>query len=133
MARPFDAPRTLFNRSITGRRSVAFATVSLDDLAFVRATLGGTVNDVLLAACTRSLRSYLAQRGEHFDRPLVISVPVSVRGREVDGGSVNQVSDMFVRLPIQLTDPVEQLDAVAANTARPRRCTVCSARTCSAT
>ena len=116
MARPFDAPRTLFNRSITGRRSVAFATVSLDDLAFVRATLGGTVNDVLLAACTRSLRSYLAQRGEHFDRPLVISVPVSVRGREVDGGSVNQVSDMFVRLPIQLTDPVEQLDAVAADT-----------------
>jgi diacylglycerol O-acyltransferase len=115
MARPFDAPRTLFNHSITGRRSVAMATMPLDDLTFVRATLGGTVNDVLLAACTRSLRSYLAQRGEHFDRPLVVSVPVSVRGRQVDGGSVNQVSDMFVRLPVHLTDPVEQLAAVAAD------------------
>jgi diacylglycerol O-acyltransferase len=116
MARPFDAPRALFNRSITARRSVAFASMPLDDLAFVRSALGGTINDVLLAACTRSLAGYLAQRGEHFDRPLVASVPVSVRGRQVDGGSINQVSDMFVRLPVHLSDPVEQLRFVAADT-----------------
>lgn len=120
MARPFDAPRTLFNHSITGRRSVAFASTPLEDLAFVRAALGGTINDVLLAACTRSLRSYLAQRGEHFDRPLVVSVPVSVRGREVDGGSTNQVSDMFVRLPVHLSDPVDQLRFVATDTAEAK-------------
>lgn len=116
MARPFDAPRTLFNRSITSRRSVAFATTPFEDLTFVRASLGGTINDVVLAACTRSLRGYLAQRGEHFDRPLVVSVPVSVRGREVDGSATNQVSDMFVRLPVHLSDPVEQLHFVSADT-----------------
>ncbi len=112
MARPFDAPRTLFNRSITGRRSVAFASVPLEDVATVRDAFGGTINDVLLAACAQSLRSYLAERGEHVERPLVASVPVSVHGREVDDGSTNQVSDMFVRLPAHLADPVEQLRAV---------------------
>ncbi|MBP6133864.1 WS/DGAT/MGAT family O-acyltransferase [Candidatus Microthrix sp.] len=116
MARPFDAPRTLFNRSITARRSVAFSMCALDDLKFVKSTFGATVNDVVLAACTQSLRSYLANRGETFERPLVVSVPVSVRGKVTDGSSANQVSNMFVRLPVHLTDPVDQLRAVRVDT-----------------
>ncbi|MCB1027815.1 MAG: wax ester/triacylglycerol synthase family O-acyltransferase [Microthrixaceae bacterium] len=116
MARPFDAPRTLFNKSITGRRSVAFAKCPLDDLKFVKSTFGATVNDVVLAACTQSLRRYLAKRGETFERPLVVSVPVSVRGQVTDGSSANQVSNMFVRLPVHLADPVDQLRAVRVDT-----------------
>jgi WS/DGAT/MGAT family acyltransferase len=120
MARPFDAPRTLFNRSITARRTVAFADAPFELLKDARVAYGCTVNDVVLAACTQSLRGYLARRGEHFDRPLVVSVPVSVRGREVEGEAINQVSDMFVRLPIHLADPVEQLREVQADTANAK-------------
>ncbi len=116
MARPFDAPRTLFNRSITARRSVAFSKCSLDDLKLVKSTFGVTVNDVVLAACTQSLRSYLANRGETFERPLVVSVPVSVAGKTTSGGSANQVSNMFVRLPVHLSDPVDQIRAVRVDT-----------------
>lgn len=120
MARPFDAPRTLFNQSITARRTVAFAEAPLERLKDVRAAYGCTINDVVLAACTQSLRSYLARRGEHFDRPLVVSVPVSVRGREIDGEATNQVSDMFVRLPVHLADPVDQLREVQEDTANAK-------------
>ena len=109
MARPFDAPRTLFNRALTGRRSVAMATAPLDDLRTAKAAFGATVNDVFLAACTRSLRNYLLAHGEVCDRALLCSVPVSVRGEVADARSNNQVSNMFVRLPVDLEDPVDQL------------------------
>lgn len=116
MARPFDAPRTFFNHSLTGRRSVAFAKAPLEDLKLAKSTFGATVNDVFLAACTQALRAYLADHGEHLDRPLVVSVPVSVHGEVHDGRATNQVSNMFVRLPVHLEDPVEQLHAVRADT-----------------
>jgi len=116
MARPFDAPRTFFNRSLTQRRSVAFGATPLDDLKRIKSVFGTTVNDVFLAACTQALRAYLASQGEHLDRPLVVSVPVSVHGQASDESAANQVSNMFVRLPVHVEDPVEQLRAVRADT-----------------
>lgn len=116
MARPFDAPRTSFNRSLTQRRSVAFGSAPLEDLKFVRSTFGVTVNDVLLGACTIALRGYLDANGESFDRPLVVSEPVSVHGQVANTNTVNQVSDMFLRLPVHLSDPVDQLRAIHLDT-----------------
>jgi WS/DGAT/MGAT family acyltransferase len=116
MARPFDAPRTSFNHSLTPRRSVAFAAAPLADLKTAKSVFGATVNDVFLAACTQSLRAYLLADGEELDRPLVVSVPVSVHGEAEDSRAVNQVSNMFVRLPVHVEDPIEQLHAVKADT-----------------
>ena len=116
MARPFDAPRTLFNQSLTARRSVAFAKAPLADLKTAKSAFGATVNDVFLGACTQSLRAYLLNQGEEVDRPLLVSVPVSVHGQTADNRSVNQVSNMFVRLPIDVEDPVEQLKLIRADT-----------------
>lgn len=116
MARPFDAPRTFFNQSLTPRRAVAFATAPLDDLKLIKSTYGTTVNDVFLAACAQSLRLYLLAHGETCDRPLLVSVPVSVHGQVADGRATNQVSNMFVRLPTDLADPVEQLRSVHLET-----------------
>lgn len=116
MARPFEAPRTFFNRSLTQRRSVAFSSAPLDDMKRTKAVFGTTVNDVFLAACTQALRDYLDRHGEQLDRPLVVSVPVSVHGETTDDRAVNQVSNMFVRLPVHVDDPVEQLRAIKADT-----------------
>lgn len=116
MARPFEAPRTLINRSLTPRRAVAVAAAPLADLQLAKSVFGTTVNDVFLAACTQAMRAYLADHGEHLDRPLVVSVPVSVHGATNDGSTTNQVSNMFVRLPVHVADPVEQLHAVRADT-----------------
>lgn len=116
MARPFDAPRTFFNRSLTRRRSIAFTAASLDDLKYTKATFGFTVNDVFLAACTQALRRYLADHGEFLTRPLVVSVPVSVRGMRGAPKGQNNVSNMFVRLPVHLENPIEQLKAIHIDT-----------------
>jgi WS/DGAT/MGAT family acyltransferase len=116
MARPFEAPRTFINRSLTARRSVAFAAAPLEDLRTAKSAFGATVNDVFLAACTQALRTYLLRHGEVLDRPLVVSVPVSVHGEAAADRATNQVSNMFVRLPVHVEDPVEQLHAVKADT-----------------
>jgi WS/DGAT/MGAT family acyltransferase len=118
-AGPFDAPRTPLNSTLTARRSVEFATTLLSATKEVRHAFDVTVNDVVLAACTTGLRRLLIRTDTLGDRPLTCSVPVSVHGRHTAGvdGPVNQVSDMFVHLPVHLDDPVERLLAVARSTA----------------
>ncbi len=116
MARPFEGPRSRLNASLTPRRSVSIGSARLDDLKSIKSTFGTTVNDVFLAACTASLRDYLRARGDRCARPLVCSVPVSVHGRAEESATVNQVSNMFVRLPVDVEDPVEQLMRVRSDT-----------------
>ena len=116
VAHPMNAPRTRLNGSITAERTVAFATVALDDVKAIRRALATTVNDVVLAACTSGLRSYLDAHDHVPDRALVCSVPVSVHGKSGDHDSANQVSNMFVNLPVQIADPVEQLRVIHEGT-----------------
>ena len=114
-ALPFTAPRTRWSAAITPHRVVAFGNARLDDIRFVKSTFETTVNDVVLTACTMTLRRYLADHDDLPDQPLVCSVPVSVHGRS-EHDSINQVSSMFVRLPVQLDDPVAMLRAIHGET-----------------
>jgi len=108
VAHPINAPRTPFNSSVSSQRTVAIQQISLQDLKAIRRAFGTTVNDVMLAACAHGLRGYLLAHDELPDRPLVCSVPVSLHQAET-GGAANQVSDMFVNLPVHVEDPVERL------------------------
>jgi len=113
---PFSGPRTSFNQALTSKRVVAFGQASLDDIKHIKTTFGTTVNDVVLAACAVTLRGYLLGRDELPDRPLVASVPVSVHGQAADAVGTNQVSNMFVRLPTHLEDPVDMLHDIRSET-----------------
>lgn len=115
-ALPFTAPRTSFNQTLTSKRVVAFGQASLDDIKHIKSTYGTTVNDVVLAACAITLRRYLESRHELPDRPLLASVPVSVHGKSTDAQGINQVSNMFVRIPTHLEDPVDILREIRAET-----------------
>ena len=64
MAAPFTAPRTSFNGTITGHRTIALADIDLDDIQAVKNATGTTVNDVVLALSGGALRAYLDERGE---------------------------------------------------------------------
>jgi diacylglycerol O-acyltransferase / wax synthase len=108
-ALPLTAPRTRFSGTLTPHRSVAFGRASLDDLKEIKNAFGTTVNDVVLAACSHSLRNYLLDHDDLPDKPLIASVPVSVRSDDEQGDGGNRVSAMFAALPVQLEDPVEQL------------------------
>ena len=113
MAAPFTAPRTAFNGTISGRRTIAFRDLDLERIKEVKNLTGTTVNDVVLAVCGGALRRYLEARGELPEQSLLATVPVSVRGDSGSEGS-NQVSAFFARLGTDVVDPLERLAAVAA-------------------
>ena len=112
----FEAPPTMFNRALTSNRSVALVDVPFGD---VKKAFGTTVNDVVLAACCASLRSWLAAHGGLPERPLVASVPVSIRHEGEEEG--NQISVIRVHLPIHSNDPVDRLIAINQETSRQKR------------
>lgn len=114
----FDSPPTPFNGALTPNRSVALADVAFDDIQAIKQAFGTTVNDVVLAACTASLRSWLIARGGLPDRPLVATVPISVRHEGEDAG--NRVSVIRVHLPTQSDDPVTRLMSLHEETARQK-------------
>jgi WS/DGAT/MGAT family acyltransferase len=100
----FSAPRTSFNCALTAERAVAFGRVPLATVKEIKKAFGVTVNDVVLAACSRALGDYLHAHGETPQRPLVATVPVSEHAAETGSTSSNQVSAMFIALPVQVAD-----------------------------
>jgi len=115
MPAPFTAPRTSFNGTITGHRSVAFTELDLDEVKEVKNTLGGTVNDVVLSVCAGALRRYLEQRGELPKSSLVAMVPVSVHDRSSHERGSNKVTGMFAKLATDIADPVQRLRAISTD------------------
>jgi len=113
-------PVSSLNGPIGPHRRYGWASTSVDDIKAVRKSLGGTFNDVVLAAITHGFRSLLLSRGESVDRVVRTLVPVSVRPRDLSGRAVgdgtfeNKVSAMFAELPVGIGDPVERLHAVTA-------------------
>ena len=112
VALPLTAPRLSMNRTITAHRIISLSSVPLNDVKAVKNALGVTVNDVVLAVLTGALRTYLERRDELPDKPLVASIPTSVRDA-ADTGFGNRVSSMFAALPVEQTDPVERVGSVA--------------------
>lgn len=108
----FNAPRLPWNAATSSRRSAAYGSARLADLKFVSAAFGATVNHVVLAACTQTLRNYLEAHGGAPDLPLVAAVPVSLRSPDEPEAYGNRISAFLVHLPVHLADPLEQLLAV---------------------
>ncbi len=106
-------PQSSLNGPLGPHRRWGSARGTLADVRTIRSGLGGTVNDVVLAAISQGFRDLLVARGERVDRPLRSLVPVSVRAPDERGTYNNRVSAMFAELPIEIDDPVERLLSVA--------------------
>ena len=115
----FEAPATMFNRALTPSRSVGLSDVSFETVKTIKNAFGTTVNDVVLAACCASLRSWLATHGGLPDRPLIATVPVSVRHEGDEAG--NRVSVIRVHLPMDLDDSIGRLRAIHEESERQKR------------
>lgn len=101
--------------SIGPHRVWAHSEGSLADVKMIRSALGGTVNDVALAAVTGGYRALLLGRGEDVDRAVVRSLlPVSTRHDDGRGIPDNRVSALLYDLPVHVADPVERLELVHA-------------------
>jgi diacylglycerol O-acyltransferase len=102
------------NGHIGPHRRWAWTDGKFEEFKAVRTALGGTVNDVVLTSITRGFRDLLQGRGELSSEKLVVRsmVPVSVRRPDQQGSLNNQVSAVFVDLPVGQPDPVERLAAI---------------------
>jgi WS/DGAT/MGAT family acyltransferase len=100
------------------QRRYTWARASLDEVKTIKRALGGTVNDVVLAAISGGYRALLLARGEQPGPHMVRSlVPVSVRAPGEESLYDNRVSALLADLPVHIADPVERLTAVRAEMA----------------
>jgi diacylglycerol O-acyltransferase len=108
------APESIFNVPIGPHRRFTWVRGELEQFKAIKNALGGTVNDVVLAAVAGALGRYMRLHGEPTDGvELRAMVPVSVRADLERGALGNRVAAMWAPLPVGLTDPVERLEAVS--------------------
>jgi WS/DGAT/MGAT family acyltransferase len=116
LAKPPPAP---WNVPVSQHRRWVTASVPLSGVRTVRQRHEVSINDVVLAACSGALRTFLLQHGDDDIEHRVIKamVPVSLRGREQHGDTLgNLVSLIIVDLPVDEPDPVERLRRIHAAT-----------------
>ncbi len=107
------APPSPYNCRIGPHRRFTWVRTNLDDIKAIKNSLGGTVNDVVLATVSGALGKHLHRRGETLSgRELKAMVPVSVRADENRGALGNQVAAMMAPLPIWCEDAVRRLQLV---------------------
>jgi diacylglycerol O-acyltransferase / wax synthase len=95
------APHTSLNLPIGSTRRFAVVSRPLEELKAIRTRLGGSVNDVVLAACTTGLRLLLFERGETPPRRgLRAMVPMNIRQTSERLALGNRISSLFVDLPV---------------------------------
>jgi diacylglycerol O-acyltransferase len=105
-----SAPDSPLNVRIGPHRRFTWVRSDLTQFKAVKNALGGTVNDVVLAAVAGALGRYLREHGEATDDTVLRAmVPVSIRADIERGALGNRVAAMWAPLPIGLTDPVQRL------------------------
>jgi diacylglycerol O-acyltransferase / wax synthase len=107
------APKSPYNRPIGSHRRFTWVRASLRDVKGIKDSLGGTVNDVVLATVAGALGRHLRRRGQNTDGlELKAMVPVSVR-QDIERGALgNKVAAMMAPLPVWCQEPMARLDIV---------------------
>ena len=107
------APPSPFNVDIGPHRRYTFLDADLAQFKAIKDSLGGTLNDVVLAAVSLALGRYLRSQG-YDTEGLVLKamVPVSVRADSQRGALGNQVAAMWAPLPVGVESPVECLQQI---------------------
>ncbi|MFD0305587.1 wax ester/triacylglycerol synthase family O-acyltransferase [Streptomyces sp. NPDC127119] len=97
----------------TGTRRVAGVALELDEIHTIRKSVGGTVNDVLIAVVAGALRRWLDERGDGSEgvAPRAL-IPVSRRRPRTAHPQGNRLSGYLIRLPVDDPDPLARLATV---------------------
>jgi WS/DGAT/MGAT family acyltransferase len=83
----------------------------------IRRACGTSVNDVLLALITATIRRYSELHGDRMEKRLLrIMVPVNQRGSDGPGELGNRISLIPVTIPLDICDPLELLAVVHTRT-----------------
>ncbi|MFN8542780.1 MAG: wax ester/triacylglycerol synthase family O-acyltransferase [Candidatus Binatia bacterium] len=116
------ASPTPLNVDIGPHRRFDWLVMDLGAIKAVRAQLGGTLNDVVLAVLTGALRHFLRRRGLAVEAlEFRAMLPVNVRRGGERQTLGNRVAMMVARLPLEAATPRERLERVVEETNRAKR------------
>ena len=102
-----------FNVTCRGPQKVAWVKIPLADVKAIREKYGTSVNDVLLALVTSTIRRYVEMHKDPVKKQLLrIMVPVNVRGRGNADDLGNRISLLPVTIPLDIRSPRKLLLAV---------------------
>jgi WS/DGAT/MGAT family acyltransferase len=108
------APDVPLNHPIGPHRRYVWARSELATFKRIKDALGGTVNDVVLAVVTGSVRNWLHRRGIRTEGlELRALVPVSIRSEDERGDLGNRIALMRGPLPVYVEDPVRRLRTIS--------------------
>jgi diacylglycerol O-acyltransferase / wax synthase len=108
-----SAPPSPLNVRIGPHRRFTWVSEELARVKAVKNALGGTVNDVMLAAVAGGLGRWLRAHGHPTDGLVLRAmIPVSVRADAERGALGNRVAAVWAELPVGVEDPVERLALV---------------------
>jgi diacylglycerol O-acyltransferase len=109
--------RLRFNVLYRGPQKFAWADVPLAEVKAIRQTCGTSVNDVILALVTATIRRYLELHGDRVKgRQLRMMIPVNLRGTDGPGDLGNRISLVPVTIPLDIRNPRKLLAAVHRRT-----------------
>ena len=112
-----------FNRPVGPHRRIDWLSMPLSQIREVRAAVGGTLNDVVLATAAGAFGRFLSRdRGVRLeDLRFRVMAPVSVRTEEQQGTLGNRVSAWMVELPLAEPDPLKRLEQIRRQTEELKR------------
>ncbi|MFZ0805614.1 MAG: wax ester/triacylglycerol synthase family O-acyltransferase, partial [Candidatus Sulfotelmatobacter sp.] len=109
--------RLQFNVLYKGPQKFACTEIPLDDVKAIRKECGASVNDVILAIVTATVRRYSELHGERVKgRLLRMMVPVNLRASVNTSELGNRISLLPVTVPLDIRDPRKLLAAVHKRT-----------------
>ena len=118
LLRPESMPPTRFNSVVSAHRVFDTRRFTLDEFKAIRQLVpGATVNDAVLAVCGGGLRRYLDDKGELPEASLTAMAPFYIRDADTAWRERPDMSWLHVQLGTHLSDPVERLAFVHAQTA----------------
>lgn len=105
----FRSGKSMFNKHVSASRTFGIGSLSLQEVKSTGESLGATVNDVFLAACSGALCKFMTQKGCPPDKDFSAAVPVAL-SRE---GGNNAIAFILVALHTEITNALARVAAVS--------------------
>ena len=112
----FSTPNTIFNNSVSPKRTWGTAILSFDRINTLRKIMNVSINDIILTICAGAIRKYLSEKEKLPVQPLVANVPISIRVKGEKQEMNNQISNMLVRIATHINNPIERLEYIQEQT-----------------
>ena len=109
--------RLCFNVIYRGPQKFAFTEIPLSEVKAIKQACGTSINDVLLALITATVRRYAEFHGDRIKGHLFrVMVPVNLRGNGSAGELGNRISLVPVTIPLDIRNARKLLGAVHRRT-----------------